>query len=200
MTKDDLIAFEQRVADHWLAGDINSLFHLCGGNEDALIRIFDQIKPGDYVLASHRSHYHALLAGIPADTLMRAILDGRSMFVYSREHNFLSSSVLGGTCGIAAGVALALKLKGSTARVWCFLGDGAMDNGHCYEAVRYADSVDLPVTFVVEDNDRSCDSSREVRGATMDVMHSRKLRRYLYTPTTPHCQFPSDTKIVFKHE
>lgn len=196
--RNELIAFESRVADHWRAGDINSLFHLSGGNEDELIAIFQNVKPGDYVFSTHRSHYHALLKGVRPDTLMDTILDGRSMFVFSREHRFLSSSVLGGTCGVAAGVALAIKLKGEPHRVWCFVGDGASDNGHLYEAVRYADSLDLPVAFILEDNGKSCDSTRAMRGATANIINSRKLVSYSYTPTYPHCQAPSEGQIQFK--
>lgn len=200
MTKEDLVAFERGVEQAWFDGDLPYLYHLSGGNEDVLISIFSRIKAGDYVFSTHRNHYHALLKGIPPDTLMKAIRDGRSMFVFSREHRFLSSSVLGGTCGIAAGVALAIKLKGENRRVWCFVGDGASDNGHLYEAVRYADSLDLPVLYILEDNGRSCDSSREARGASANIIQSRKLADYQYTPTQPHCQSADKRPVTFKNK
>ena len=72
------------------------------------------------------------------------------------------------------------------------MGDGAVDQGMFYESLVYAESQDLPVTFVVEDNNRSVDSSKEERGVDKSptrigaVMLSRKVRYYQFTPTYPH--------------
>jgi len=32
-----------------------------------LLEIFQHVEKGDYVLATHRHHYHALLHGLPQD-------------------------------------------------------------------------------------------------------------------------------------
>lgn len=69
MTKQELIDFESRIADLYRQGELPFLFHLSGGNEDQLIEIFKEIKEGDYVLSTHRNHYHALLHGIPPNEL-----------------------------------------------------------------------------------------------------------------------------------
>ena len=89
---------------------------------------------------------------------------------------------------MAAGVALALKQSGSPAKVWVFIGDGAEDNGHTYEAIRYATGMDLPCTFIIEDNDRQVDTSHAERwGRTRRFdWNSPKVRRYHYVPTFPH--------------
>ena len=63
MEKQDLINFENRIKQLWEEAKIHSPVHISGGNEEFLIRIFQEIKPGDYVFSSHRSHYHYLLAG-----------------------------------------------------------------------------------------------------------------------------------------
>src|SRR5260221_39985 len=140
MTAQDLIAFESSVKDLWESGQLPSLVHLCGGNEEELISIFSKIKPGDWVFSTHRTHYHALLAGIEPNLLMARIRAGDSMFVYSKKHNFLCSAVLAGCAGIAAGVAWKLKEErlhgpeiGRFAKVWCFVGDGGEEEGHFYE-------------------------------------------------------------------
>ena len=80
-------------------------------------------------------------------------MNGRSMFIYDKEKKFFSSAIVGGIPGIAVGLAMALKRKGSNNKVWCFVGDGAEDTGHFAESVRYVDGWDLPCEFVVEDND-----------------------------------------------
>ena len=63
------------------------------------------------------------------------------MFMFDRERNFYVSAIIGGPVGIAVGIAWALKRKGSSQRVYCFLGDGTEDTGHFAEAVRYVDGL-----------------------------------------------------------
>jgi pyruvate dehydrogenase E1 component alpha subunit len=187
-TVETLIAFEARVVGMFAAGELPFLVHLSGGNEAQLLKIFEEIQSGDWIFSGHRSHYHYLLAGGSEEKLAQFIRDGRSMFVFDKALNFVTSSVLAGLCCPAAGVALALKEAGSKSRVWCFLGDGAEDNGHFAEAVRFADGRDLPVRYVIEDNERQVDTSYEERWATHRrwFWHSSKVQRYYYTPTFPH--------------
>lgn len=213
-TKESLIAFESRVRELWEAGELPYLLHLCGGNEDQLIEIFTRIEPGDWVFSSHRNHYHALLSGMNPDRLEHLIRTGNSMFVFGSTDderarmpvNFLTSSVLAGTCCIAAGVAHRIKhewRKDPSSRVphvWCFLGDGAEDEGHFYEAVRFVDGHQLPCTFIIEDNDRSVDTSRADRRGHGQMIWPECVHRYHYKPTYPHagsgCKFHIKFKIL----
>ena len=191
-TKEELIAFENRIGDLYLDNKLPFLFHLSGGNEDQLIEIFKDIKEGDYVISNHRSHYHALLHGIPPETVEDRILNGRSMFIYDRERNFFCSAIIGGTPAIAAGIALALKKKGSDKKVWCFIGDGTEDSGHTYEAIRYVDGFDLPCKFVIENNNRSVESTNEERwGKTADYQwNTPSVIKYYYDIIYPHARKP----------
>jgi pyruvate dehydrogenase E1 component alpha subunit len=166
-TKEELIDFENRIGDLYMDNKLPFLFHLSGGNEDQLIEIFKNIKEGDYVISNHRSHYHALLHGIPPETVEDRILNGRSMFIYDRERNFFCSAIIGGTPAIAAGIAWALKRKGSDKKVWCFIGDMSAETGHFHEAYKYSLNHDLPITFVVEDNRKSvCSPTDKIWGRT----------------------------------
>ena len=87
-------------------------------------------------------------------------------------------------------------------RVWCFLGDGAEDEGHYYEAARYAAGHDLPVTFVIEDNDRSVDTDKITRrggdAGGMTAFLCSHVRRYNYTATFPHAGSGCKHHIQFK--
>jgi pyruvate dehydrogenase E1 component alpha subunit len=206
-TEEELIAFENRIGDLYMDNKLPFLFHLSGGNEKELIDIFKDIKEGDYVISNHRSHYHALLHGIPPEVVEDRILNGRSMFIYDIERNFFCSAIIGGTPAIAAGIAWALKQKGSNKKVWCFIGDGTEDNGHTYEAIRYVDGFDLPCTFVIENNNRSVETTNEERwGKTADYMwNSPSVIKYYYTCTYPHARKPgmidlSKTKVKTDEE
>jgi len=191
-TKEKLIAFEDEIVELYKDCQLPFLFHLSGGNEEQLLEIFKDINEGDYVLSNHRGHYHALLHGIPPETVKQRILDGRSMFIYDRKRNYFTSAIIGGTPAIAAGIALALKRKGSTQKVWCFVGDGTEDSGHLAEAVRYVDGWDLPCKFIIENNDRSVEATNCDRwGKTGDIKwDSPSVIKYYYDITYPHCRTP----------
>ena len=164
--KQFLIDFETEVKEIYESGKIKAPVHLSGGNEEQLIKIFEDVNKDDWVFSSWRNHYHALLHGIPRDTLMDLIVRGKSMSVYSKEPKFYSSAIVGGIVPIALGTAKALKMKqddtlnknyyrDNKRRAWCFIGDMAFETGIFYEAHKYATNFDLPLTFVVEDNNMS---------------------------------------------
>lgn len=186
MDKEELIRFERRIADLWEAGRIPFPVHLSGGNEDQLIELFREIHPGDYVFSTHRSHYHYLLAGGSPEQLEQIILSGDSMHVFDKGINFLTSAIVAATPAISAGVAWALKQKGSKNRAWCFIGDGAEDEGHFYEAVRYVDGHNLPCTFIIEDNNRSVETPKSERYGHSEIQWPNCVRRYHYAATYPH--------------
>lgn len=152
MTKEDLIQFEQEIKEEILAGNIRAPVHLSGGNENTLIEIFKEIHSDDWVLSTHRSHYHALLKGIPREWVKKEILEGRSITLNNSGFRFMSSAIVGGILPIGVGLAL------SGQKVWCFVGDMAAETGIFHECVKYSLSVNLPIRFVVEDNGYSVDT------------------------------------------
>jgi TPP-dependent pyruvate/acetoin dehydrogenase alpha subunit len=194
MTLKKLQDFTKRVKELFERKQIHCPVHLSGGNELQLIEVFQQIKRTDYVFSTHRNHYHALLHGIPANTLIKYMVkDSISMNIQSPKHRFYATAIVGGGCAIAAGVAWALKEKESKQRVWCFVGDGAIDGGHFWEAFQFVEGWDLPLTFVVENNNRSTTTSIAERlGDDLHNTHlllakqSDKVIWYDYIPTEKH--------------
>ena len=157
LTKEDLLRFEEEIKEIYEVGTIPSPVHLSKGNEEELIEIFQYVRPGDWVFSSWRNHHHALLHGIPWDNLKDQIVEGKSMSVNSSDHNFYSSSIVGGVVPIAMGVAMGLQRRdeaGNT-RVWCFVGDMTYETGVFHETYKFAKNFDLPIQFVVEDNNMS---------------------------------------------
>lgn len=184
MTADDLIAFEKRVIDAFINKKVKGPVHLSGGNEEALIEIFKEIHHEDWVFSTYRNHYHALLHGVSEEWLWTEILEGRSMNIFSAEHRFVTSAIVGGCLSIAVGVAAALKRQGSERKVWVFAGDMAATTGAFHEATQYAMRQGLPIRFIIEDNGMSCNSPT---AETWGPHHSYKWpRRYLYVRQLPH--------------
>ena len=180
MTPADLIAFEAAIAREFDAGRIHAPVHLSGGNEQQLIDIFREVKPADWVCSNWRSHYHALLKGIPASEVKRQILAGRSMFISSVEHRFISSAIMGGMLPIACGLAYAGE------RVWCFVGDMCARVGTFQDAKMYAECNNLDVHFVIEDNGLSTNTpTLDAWGPIWKEIYPHE---YRYKRTYPHYQ------------
>ncbi len=186
ITKEELIAFEERIKTLWNQAKIPFYIHLSGGNENHLIDLFREIKPEDYKISFHRSHYHYLLSGGSPEKLEKMILEGKSMHIIDKKLNFISTAIVSGGSGIATGIALALKRKKSDRHVWCFVGDAAEDEGHFYESVRYVDGRKLPCTFIIEDNNRSVETPKIERYGNSEIQWPPCVRRYNYVATHPH--------------
>tara|TARA_Y100001937_G_scaffold34561_1_gene49349 strand:- start:1442 stop:2071 length:630 start_codon:yes stop_codon:yes gene_type:complete len=154
-TEKHLKDFEVDIRDNWEAGNIRGPVHLSGGNEKELIEIFQYVHPDDWVFSTWRSHYHALLHGVFHKKLKQDILDGSSITLCSSDNNFVTSAIVGGILPIAAGVAQSLKNKNSDRKVWCFVGDMAFETGDFHLTYKYCKNFDLPIQFVVEDNEIS---------------------------------------------
>lgn len=163
MTPDELIAFEEDIANRFNRAEIPYPIHLSKGNELQLIEIFKDFRKGDWVFNSWRSHLHALLAGVPPEKVRAAILGGRSMTLCWPEHRMFCSAIVAGIIPIALGVAWQIKHMGGKERVFLFLGDMTAQTGMAMECHNYAKEHDLPVVWIVEDNSKSvCTNTKDV--------------------------------------
>ena len=173
VTKEELISFETEVKERYENGEISGPVHLSKGNEDELIEVFQYVHEDDWVYSAWRNHYHALLHGFDRQQLMDDIVEGRSIATNSNVHKFYSSAIVGGIIPIALGTAKALKMKQDDAlnkkyykdnrrRVWCFIGDMTFETGVFHESYKYAKNFNLPLQFVVEDNNLSVHTPTDV--------------------------------------
>jgi len=184
ISKEELIEFENEISERFLNKEIRVPIHLSGGNEEQLIDIFKNIKKEDWVFSTHRNHYHALLKGISRENLLKIILSGESMHIYSKEFNFFSSSIVGGVLPIALGVSISIKRKNEDRKVYVFVGDMASETGMFHECTKYAYRQNLPIVFVVEDNGLSIDSpTQKVWG---EYASKSNIIRYKYNRVWPH--------------
>ena len=163
MNKKQLIDFENDIAKTFNQGKIRAPIHLYSGNENFLINFFKKyIKKNDWVFCSWRSHYQCLLKGVPARTLKKEILDGKSISLCFMKYKIYSSAIVGGILPISLGMALSLKRKKSKNKVFCFIGDMTSETGIAYETIKYSINKKLPIHFIVEDNSKSvCTDTRK---------------------------------------
>lgn len=115
LSKEYLMFFEKWVVDTFNEGKLKSPVHLSGSIdgelEEFLIDLFKNIKPQDWVATTYRSHYHALLKGVPEEKLKNWILDNKSIHFMDKEYKIFSSAIVGGTLPVALGIALGLKMN-----------------------------------------------------------------------------------------
>ena len=184
-TPNDLIKFEELIVKHWEDAKIRGPIHLSNGNEEHIIEVFKRISTNDWVFSTWRSHYHALLKEVCPVWIEEEILKGKSITLCNIEEKFYSSAIVGGTLSIALGVAMGIKEKGSDEKVWCFIGDMSFESGIFYQVHKYARNFDLPLYFIVEDNDVSTYTPTEAtwnkkREIPEDVIY------YKYKSKFPH--------------
>ena len=182
--KEDLIEFEEEMKQLFLDKKIRSPVHLSVGSEEPLIEIFKEVKEDDWIFSTHRSHYHALLKGIERKWLKNEILENRSIHIINKDHKFFTSAIMGGITPIAVGVAMALKRKGSKNKVWVFIGDMSAEMGVVHESMKYAARHNLPIAWVVEDNELSVNTPTQEVWGKSEV--EPKVIRYKYQRVYPH--------------
>ena len=138
MNKQDLIDFEENIADQFNKSKIKAPVHLYSGNEEEMISIFKDIKKDDWVLCTWRSHYKCLLKGVPEADVKKEIMEGRSISLNFPEYRVVSSAIVTGVLPISVGIALDIKRSGGTNKVYCFVGDMTSLTGSFSECLRYS--------------------------------------------------------------
>ena len=191
MNKNDLINFEEEIASLFNQGKIKAPVHLYQGNEDKIIEIFKKINKQDWVFCSWRSHYQCLLKGVPKEEVKNEILSGRSISLCFPEHKIYSSALVGGSIPIAVGAALSLKIKKDKGTmVYCFMGEMTSETGIAHECIKYSISHDLPIHFIIEDNEKSvCTHTRntwKLKKLTYEGVNDKYVTFYSYKSKWPH--------------
>lgn len=154
--------FEQRAIEQYRVGNIRGYLHPYLGQEAIAVGAIAAIEAEDYIVSTHRGHGHAIAKGHEPRRMMAELFGretgychgrGGSMHVASRSiRNLGANGVVAGGLGIATGAALAIKQRGGPEVVLAFCSDGASANGMWHESLNLAAIWDLPVIFVLENN------------------------------------------------
>ncbi len=154
--------FEQRSAELYQQGKIGGFLHLYIGQEAVAVGSIAARQEGDHVITAYRDHAHALCVGSDPGAVMAEMLGkttgvskgkGGSMHMVNVEANFWGGyAVVGGHLPLATGIALAEQYRGTDNAVLCYMGDGATNIGYFHESLNLAGVWDLPVLWIVENN------------------------------------------------
>ena len=178
-------AFEEHLSDAFADGSLpTEAIHLSIGQEATAVGACFALRGDDVIVTTHRGHGHVLAKGADPGRMLAELYGkatglcggkGGSMHVTDAATGVLGANgIVGASALIATGAALASRLAGDDRVSVAFLGDGATNQGMFHEAVNFAAVFDLPVVFVIENNqygeftriDRHCRVARLADRAT----------------------------------
>jgi len=155
--------FEEKAGQLYGLGLIGGFCHLYIGQEAVAVGLQTALEEGkDSVITGYRDHGHMLAYGIDPKVIM-AELTGReagisrgkggSMHMFSTEHAFYGGhGIVGAQVPLGAGLAFAHKYREDGGICMAYFGDGAANQGQVYETFNMASLWQLPIVFVVENN------------------------------------------------
>ena len=171
--------FEEKAGQLYGMGLIGGFCHLYIGQEAVVVGLEAAAEEGDKRITSYRDHGHMLACGMDPGGVM-AELTGRegglskgkggSMHMFSKEKHFYGGhGIVGAQVPLGAGLAFADKYKGNGRVTFTYFGDGAANQGQVYEAFNMAALWDLPVVFVIENNQYAMGTAQARSTSTPDI-------------------------------
>lgn len=171
--------FEEKAGQLYGMGQIAGFCHLYIGQEAVVTGCRAAMKEGDQMITAYRDHAHMLACGMSSRGIM-AELTGReggysrgkggSMHMFSTEKKFYGGhGIVGAQVPIGAGLGFANKYLDNGAVSLAFFGDGASNQGQVYETFNMAKLWDLPVVFIIENNQYAMGTSVERSSAETEL-------------------------------
>jgi pyruvate dehydrogenase E1 component alpha subunit len=153
---------EERAAELYGEQKIRGFLHLYIGEEAVATGAIHALQAEDNIVATYREHGHALLRGMPMQTIMAEMFGkregcsrgrGGSMHLFDAKLRLYGgNAIVAGGLPLAVGLALADKLQEVKRVTACFFGEGAMAEGAFHEALNLAALWRVPALFCCENN------------------------------------------------
>lgn len=157
--------FEEQAAQIYTLGKIGGFCHLCIGQEAIAVGASLAMAPQDTMITAYRAHGHALARGLSPEQVMGELMGkdigcsrgkGGSMHMFDPQAGFYGGhGIVGAQTALGTGLAFAHKYKNDKGVCLTFLGDGASNQGQFFEAMNMASLWNLPVLYIIENNQYS---------------------------------------------
>jgi pyruvate dehydrogenase E1 component alpha subunit len=153
---------EEKLIDVYARGDIPGLVHSAVGQEAIPVGATFHLRPGD-VFTTVRGHIESnITLGMDLNRMFAEFYGkkagyckgkGGEIHLCSPEFcNIGGRGLIGATIPMAAGAALAFKMRKEPHIAMCFFGDGAANEGNFHEGLNLASVFRLPVVYVCTNN------------------------------------------------
>ena len=158
----EIRAVEESIQTLYNDGHVRGSTHLANGQEAVSVGIASVLRPTDVVTCTYRGHAAALALGVTPEGVLGEICGrvigcsggiGGSMHLMDASVGLMPTfALVGAGLPVAAGVALAAKLKKNDSVALTIFGDGSTNIGAFHETLNMASIFKLPVIFVIENN------------------------------------------------
>ena len=171
---------EETFLELFSQGKMNGTVHTSVGQEFSAVAFAGQLEKKDFIFSNHRCHGHYLsftkdYEGLIAELMGKEV--GTCGGIGSSQHlcknNFYSNGIQGGIVPVAAGMALAKKMKNSGAMGIVFIGDGTLGEGVIYETMNIISKWEIPLLIVCENN-RYSQSTAQSTSLAGDIVSRAK--------------------------
>lgn len=154
--------FEEKAGQMYGMGLVGGFCHLYIGQEAVAVGVQSALKQGDKVITGYREHGHMLALGTDPKAVM-AELTGRSggvskgkggsMHMFDPARGFFGGhGIVGAQVALGTGLGFANKYRKTDLVSVAYFGDGAANQGQVYESFNMAEIWDLPVIYIIENN------------------------------------------------
>tara|TARA_B100000963_G_scaffold356187_1_gene375807 strand:+ start:1343 stop:2626 length:1284 start_codon:yes stop_codon:yes gene_type:complete len=171
--------FEEKVGQLYSMGMIGGFCHLYIGQEGVISGIEGFAESNDAFITGYRCHAHMVSRGEPLINIFAELLGkengssagkGGSMHMFRPQNNFYGGhGIVGAQVPIGTGIAFANKYKKNNSLTFCFFGDGAVNQGQVYEAFNMAALWQLPIVYIIENNQYGMGTSVEKASAVKEL-------------------------------
>jgi len=161
--------FEEKTGQLYIQQKFGGFCHLYIGQEAVVVGTASACESGDKHMTAYRDHGHPIALGTDPRILMAELYGrktgcskgkGGSMHFFDKSKNFMGGhGIVGAQIAMGAGVAFAEKYKGTKNVAFVSMGDGAVRQGALHETFNMAMMWDLPVIFIIENNNYAMGTS-----------------------------------------
>ncbi|WPX98151.1 pyruvate dehydrogenase (acetyl-transferring) E1 component subunit alpha [Candidatus Fokinia crypta] len=175
--------FEEKAGQMYGIGAIGGFCHLYIGQEAVAVGLSESMVQGDAIITSYRDHGMMLAVGSEPNAIMAELLGkatgcsagkGGSMHMFDIKRGFYGGhGIVGAQVSVGTGIAMSMKYQKKNAVCFVVMGDGAVNQGQVYEAFNMAKLWNIPVVYIIENNEYGMGTSVNRASSTPSTMYAR---------------------------
>ncbi len=178
--------FEQTCLKNYTIGYMGGFLILSAGQEAAPVAVRSIAGKHDHTITGPRGMGAAIASGMPMKGIMAELFGketgcnagkGGMFSLFSPAHNHWGCFAgAAAQTPIALGLSFTLKYRRQDGVVFCFLGDGSVNQGVFHETLNLAGLFDIPTVFIIENNQYAMGTSVRRGSAFKEYLAQRAER------------------------